>query len=49
MEQTDEEFITQHRILYFKNKKTEVVVWERQTRTDLIFGSGATASRIEDS
>jgi uncharacterized protein (UPF0248 family) len=39
-EQTDEEFIPQHRILYFKRKSDGVVVWERSTRTDLIFGSG---------
>lgn len=38
-EQTDEEFIPQHRILYFK-KSDGVVVWERKTRTDLVFGSG---------
>lgn len=44
-EQTDEEFIPQHRILYFKKKggydgKGELV-WERMTRMDRIFGSGA--------
>jgi len=39
-EQTDEEFIPQHRILYFKRKSDGVIVWERSTRTDLIFGSG---------
>lgn len=39
-EQTDEEFIPQHRILYFKRKSDQVVVWERRTRTDLLFGSG---------
>ncbi|TLD17534.1 uncharacterized protein PgNI_01750 [Pyricularia grisea] len=39
-EQTDEEFIPQHRILYFKRKNDGVVVWERRTRTDLLFGSG---------
>ncbi|KAH7394226.1 hypothetical protein DE146DRAFT_125998 [Phaeosphaeria sp. MPI-PUGE-AT-0046c] len=38
-EQTDEEFIPQHRILYFKNKEGEVV-WERVTRIDKVFGSG---------
>jgi uncharacterized protein (UPF0248 family) len=43
-EQTDEEFIPQHRILYFKKKcgddgKGEVV-WERATRIDRVFGSG---------
>ena len=44
-DQTDEEFIPQHRILYFKKKGSEngnaELVWERQTRLDKIFGSGA--------
>lgn len=41
-EQTDEEFIPQHRILYFKKKSEDggEVVWERATRVDKIFGSG---------
>lgn len=39
-EQTDEEFIPQHRILYFKRRSDATVVWERRTRTDLLFGSG---------
>ncbi|KAF9731735.1 hypothetical protein PMIN07_007229 [Paraphaeosphaeria minitans] len=41
-EQTDEEFIPQHRILYFKKKSEDggEVVWERATRIDKIFGSG---------
>lgn len=43
-EQTDEEFIPQHRILYFKKKGGEDgkgdVVWERATRIDKVFGSG---------
>jgi uncharacterized protein (UPF0248 family) len=43
-EQTDDEFIPQHRILYFKKKggddgKSELV-WERATRIDKVFGSG---------
>lgn len=42
-EQTDEEFIPQHRILYFKKKMDGVVIWERRTRVDLIFGSGVGA------
>lgn len=48
-EQTDEEFIPQHRILYFRTKLNESgdgkgdVVWERATRLDRIFGSGAGA------
>lgn len=39
-EQTDEEFIPQHRILHFKRKSDGVILWERRTRTDLLFGSG---------
>lgn len=43
-EQTDEEFIPQHRILYFKKKggdgRYEDIVWERATRIDKVFGSG---------
>ncbi|KAK3318390.1 hypothetical protein B0H66DRAFT_516600 [Apodospora peruviana] len=45
-EQTDEEFIPQHRILYFKRMKRASkledgeIVWERKTRRDIIFGSG---------
>jgi uncharacterized protein (UPF0248 family) len=44
-EQTDEEFIPQHRILYFKKKGGDdgkgEVVWERATRVDRVFFSGA--------
>jgi uncharacterized protein (UPF0248 family) len=39
-EQTDEEFIPQHRIVYFRRKSDDVRVWDRETRLDLIFGSG---------
>ncbi|KAI5921673.1 hypothetical protein F4810DRAFT_328616 [Camillea tinctor] len=39
-EQTDEEFIPQHRILYFKRKSDGVIVWDRKERRDAIFGSG---------
>ena len=39
-EQTDEEFIPQHRILYFRCRSTGDIVWERRTRTDHVFGSG---------
>lgn len=45
-EQTDEEFIPQHRILYFRKKDTDIkgqLVWERATRIDRVFGSGAGA------
>ncbi|KAH8889755.1 hypothetical protein GQ53DRAFT_191197 [Thozetella sp. PMI_491] len=40
LEQTDEEFIPQHRILSFKQRSTGKIVWERRTRKDEIFGSG---------
>jgi uncharacterized protein (UPF0248 family) len=43
-EQTDEEFIPQHRILYFKRRGGDngngELVWERATRIDKVFGSG---------
>ncbi|KAI0096186.1 hypothetical protein GGR51DRAFT_567417 [Nemania sp. FL0031] len=39
-EQTDEEFIPQHRILYFKRKSDGVIVWDRKERRDTIFGTG---------
>ncbi|KAK8090709.1 hypothetical protein PG994_000214 [Apiospora phragmitis] len=39
-EQTDEEFIPQHRVLYFKRKSDGVVVWDRKARRDMLFGSG---------
>ncbi|KAF9766501.1 hypothetical protein IL306_001125, partial [Fusarium sp. DS 682] len=44
-EQTDEEFIPQHRILYFKRREDNVIVWERRTRIDEIFGSGVKIDR----
>lgn len=39
-EQTDDEFIPQHRIAYFKRRSDGVVVWDRAARIDLLFGSG---------
>ncbi|KAI1132017.1 hypothetical protein F5Y10DRAFT_284563 [Nemania abortiva] len=42
-EQTDEEFIPQHRILYFKRKSDGVIVWDRKERRDTIFGSGVSS------
>ncbi|KAH6635510.1 hypothetical protein B0J18DRAFT_418973 [Chaetomium sp. MPI-SDFR-AT-0129] len=38
-EQTDEEFIPQHRILYFRRKSDGRVVWDRRTRWDELFGN----------
>ncbi|KAF2675888.1 hypothetical protein K458DRAFT_492786 [Lentithecium fluviatile CBS 122367] len=51
-EQTDEEFIPQHRILYFKTRGNGgvegKVVWERATRVDRVFGSGVGAGDRAD-
>ncbi|KAH9897260.1 hypothetical protein F4778DRAFT_744990 [Xylariomycetidae sp. FL2044] len=44
-EQTDDEFIPQHRILYFRRRGDGGVrVWDRRQRRDLVFGSGVTGS-----
>jgi uncharacterized protein (UPF0248 family)/endonuclease/exonuclease/phosphatase family metal-dependent hydrolase len=40
-EQTDEEFIPQHRILYFRRKSDGRTVWDRRTRWDELFGNAA--------
>ncbi|KAF2204120.1 hypothetical protein GQ43DRAFT_478496 [Delitschia confertaspora ATCC 74209] len=45
-DQTDEEFIPQHRILYFKKRSDGGVVWERRRRVDLVFGSGASGDSV---
>lgn len=37
---TEDEFIPQHRILYFRMKENEARVWDRKARVDLLFGSG---------
>ncbi|MCJ1274358.1 hypothetical protein MMC21_002154 [Puttea exsequens] len=39
---TDEEWIPQHRIWYFRNKRDQegTHVWDRETRLDKVFGSG---------
>ncbi|KAK4644412.1 hypothetical protein QC761_304570 [Podospora bellae-mahoneyi] len=39
-EQTDEEFIPQHRILYFRRKSDDKVVWDRKRRIDEVFRGG---------
>ncbi|KAI9717742.1 MAG: hypothetical protein M1812_004471 [Candelaria pacifica] len=41
-EQTDDEFIPQHRIMHFKRKSDGEVVWEKERKLDKVFGSGAT-------
>jgi uncharacterized protein (UPF0248 family) len=39
-ESTEEDFIPQHRIKYFKKTPSEEVVWSRDDRIDKVFGSG---------
>ncbi|KAG0134786.1 hypothetical protein HOY82DRAFT_668417 [Tuber indicum] len=39
MEQTDLEFIPLHRVEYFKRRSDGVVVWDRETKNDLLFGN----------
>ncbi|PWW80132.1 hypothetical protein C7212DRAFT_273731 [Tuber magnatum] len=39
MEQTDLEFIPLHRVAYFKRRSDGVVVWDRGTKNDLLFGN----------
>ncbi|KAI0508348.1 hypothetical protein F5B22DRAFT_401308 [Xylaria bambusicola] len=46
-EQTDEEFIPQHRILYFKRKSDGVIVWDRKERRDTVFGSGISSINVK--
>ncbi|KAI0200041.1 hypothetical protein F4808DRAFT_175454 [Astrocystis sublimbata] len=46
-EQTDEEFIPQHRILYFKRKSDGVTVWDRKERRDMVFGSGVSSIKAD--
>ncbi|RJE20582.1 DUF455 domain-containing protein [Aspergillus sclerotialis] len=42
-ELTDEAFIPMHRILYFRRKSDGFRVWDRETKTDLLFNSGASS------
>ncbi|KAI2469906.1 hypothetical protein F4781DRAFT_204909 [Annulohypoxylon bovei var. microspora] len=42
-ETTHEEFIPEHRILYFKRKSDGTTVWDKEERRDEIFGSGVTS------
>ena len=39
-ESTEEDFIPQHRIKYFKRVGTGEVGWDREGRIDKIFGTG---------
>ncbi|KAL2015502.1 hypothetical protein VTK56DRAFT_5357 [Thermocarpiscus australiensis] len=43
-EQTDEEFIPQHRIVYFKRRSDGRRVWDRRTRVDELFRNGTRCS-----
>ncbi|CAF9909275.1 MAG: hypothetical protein HETSPECPRED_008907 [Heterodermia speciosa] len=38
---TDEEFIPQHRILWFRRNEDGVKVWDRRERIDMIFAGGS--------
>ena len=44
---TAEDFIPQSRIRYFKRKGNGVVVWDRESRVDLVFGSGLPSTKLE--
>ncbi len=49
-ESTDEEWIPQHRIKYFKKigeGGIEETVWDRESRVDKIFGTEAGASALD--
>ena len=47
---TDEEWIPQHRIMYFRKKGDEEGrrIWDRATRLDRLFGSGVTPARASE-
>ncbi|MCJ1464911.1 hypothetical protein MMC07_003526 [Pseudocyphellaria aurata] len=45
---TEEEFIPQHRILYFRRKADGVKVWDRKERLDLLFHSGNGIAKESD-
>ncbi|KIW70265.1 hypothetical protein PV04_02549 [Phialophora macrospora] len=50
-ESTDEEWIPQHRIKYFKKiceGGDHEIVWDRETRVDKIFGTGAGARCVDE-
>ncbi|KAK6514540.1 hypothetical protein TWF281_004738 [Arthrobotrys megalospora] len=39
-EMSDEEFVPMHRVVYFKDRKTGELLWDREKRIDKLFGSG---------
>ncbi|KAL2043001.1 hypothetical protein N7G274_004059 [Stereocaulon virgatum] len=47
---TDEEWIPQHRVVYFRRKRDEAGkrVWDREKRLDRLFGSGIVANENEE-
>ena len=45
---TDEEFIPQHRIVWFKRNEDGIKVWDRKERLDLLFGSGSSSGENEE-
>ena len=47
-EQTDEEFIPQHRVVYFKRRSDGIIVWDREKRIDRVFGTGLGAGESMD-
>lgn len=46
---SDEEWIPQHRILYFRKKADDLErrMWDRESRLDRLFGSGVVADQQE--
>lgn len=45
---TEEEFIPQHRIVWFKRNEDGIKVWDRKGRFDMIFGSGSSSGQNEE-
>jgi uncharacterized protein (UPF0248 family) len=47
-ESSEENFVPQHRIRYFKKRQNEKVVWSRDDRVDKVFGSGVGAGILDN-
>lgn len=43
---TAEDFIPQHRIQYFKVKTTGVIIWDKRSGVDAVFGTGKPQMRM---
>jgi len=41
----DLEFIPFHRLVYFRRKSDDVIIWDRRSKVDLVFGSGASTTQ----